>query len=263
MKSPVRNCVAAALGALLTSIAAAADTDTVARVNGQAIPQIAVDALVAEQKARGATESPELRNAIREELITREVVLQEARRLGLDKNASVAVQAELARQTVILGAMTQAYGRSQQVSQDEIQAAYENLKLRAGTTEYRARHIFLASEADARAVVADLARGEKFETLVKKSQDNVTRERGGDLGWINPTSAIQPAIINAAMGLAKGKHTEAPVRAGGGYHVVLLEDTRPITLPSLEQVSGQLAQRIIQERWNRYVADLRAKAKVD
>lgn len=254
--------LALALGMSAALPAAAAD-GVAATVNGQKIPQAHLDARVAEQKARGAPESPALINVMREDLINGEVAVQEARRAGLDKNPMVAAQAELAYRGVLINALFVQFSRTQKIERADLEGAYGALKTRAGNTDYKVRHISVASEADAKAILAELAKGEKFEVLARRSTDPVTRERGGEIGWINGTSNLPPAVFQAVSRLQKGKVAEAPVATPNGYQILLLEDTRPLVHPTFEQVAGQIGQQMLQERFRQYLAGLRAKAKIE
>ena len=262
MQAASSRLAAACLAWVLCGPAGAAD-GVVATVNGQKIPQSFLDVRLAEQKARGAQETPELTRALREDLIGAEVAFQEARRAGLDRNGAVAVQAELAYRSVLVNALFVSFGQSQKIERTDLEGAYGALKARAGEREYKLRHISAATEEAARGIVAELARGEKFEVLARKSTDPVTRERGGDLGWINAASPLPPALVQAAARLQKGRYSEVPVPTPSGYQVLLLEDTRALNFPPLDQIANQIAQQILQERFRKYIADLRAKAKVE
>lgn len=252
------------VGSLLSAPVLAADKaagGTLATVNGVAIPQSVANAFVAEQKAQGAPDSPELKNAVREELIRRELLVQEAKKLGLDKQPDVAAQADLARQAIYIRAFVQDFVKKHPVSEQELKAAYDKMKSQMGNTEYKIRHILVEQEDDARLIIANLKKGAKFEDLAKQSKDPGSKDKGGDLGW-GPTAGYVKPFADAVAGLSKGKYTETPVKTDFGYHVILLEDSRPLTIPPFDQVKPQLAQRLQQEQLQKYVSELRAKAKV-
>lgn len=254
------------LGALITHPAVAADKpksgSTVATVNGVPISQNIANAFISEQKAQGAPDSPELKNAVREELIRRELLVQEAKKLGLDRNADVAAQAEVARQAVLIRAFVQNYVKKNPIGDDQLKSAYDKVKSQVGNTEYKVRHILVEREDEAKTIIANLKKGSKFEEQAKQSKDPGSKDKGGDLGWSSTASYVKP-FGDAVAGLSKGKFTDAPVKTDFGYHVILLDDTRPLTPPPFEQVKPQLAQRLQQEQIQRYVNDLRAKAKVE
>jgi peptidyl-prolyl cis-trans isomerase C len=251
------------LGALISLPAAAqkAAGGVVATVNGVAISQTVANAFVAEQEAQGAPDSPELKNAVREELIRRELLLQEAKKMGLDKKPNVAAQADLARQAIFIRAFVQDYVKKHPISDEQIKAAYDRMKSQMGSTEYKVRHILVEKEDDAKTIIASLKKGGKFDELAKQSKDPGSRDKGGDLGWSSTASYVKP-FGDAVTGLGKGKYTETPVKTDFGYHVILLEDSRPLTPPPFDQVKQQIAQRLQQEQIQKFVTDLRAKAKI-
>lgn len=259
--------LAAALlvGTLIAAPAVAAEKakgNTVATVNGTAIPQSTAEAFMAEQKAQGAPDGPELKNAVREELIRRELLAQEARKAGLDKKPAIVAQAELARQAIYIRSFIQEYVKSHPVGDEQLKADYEKIKIQLGGNEYKSRHILVEKEDDAKAIVANLKKGAKFEELAKQSKDPGSKENGGDLGWSSAGSYVKP-FADALAGLTKGKYTETPIKTEFGYHVILLEDTRPLTPPPFDQVKQQLSQRAQQQQIEKMVNDLRAKAKID
>ena len=240
-----------------------AKSGAVATVNGVAISQAVANAFVAEQKGQGAPDTPELKSAVREELIRRELMVQEAKKLALDKNPEVAAQADLARQAIYARAFVQDFLKKHPISdRGQVKAAYDKMKPQMGNTEYKVRHILVEQEGEAKAIIANLKKGAKFDELAKQSKDPGSREKGGDLGWSSTANYVKP-FADAVGGLAKGKYTETPVKTDFGYHVILLEDSRPTTPPPFDQVKQQLTQRLQQEQVRKLVGDLRAKAKVE
>jgi peptidyl-prolyl cis-trans isomerase C len=233
----------------------------VATVNGKAIPKSRADALVAAQVAQGQPDSPELRDMVRKELIRREILAQESAKQGYEKNANVLPQLMLARQSVLINAYVGDYVRKHPVSDDLLKKEYDTIKLQLGDKEYKVRHILVEKEDEAKDIIAKLDKGEKFEELAKASKDPGSRERGGELGWAAPSNYVKP--FSAAMTqLEKGKYTSAPVKSDFGYHVILLDDTRELKLPSFEEARPQLAQRMQQQIVEKHIADLLSKAKV-
>jgi peptidyl-prolyl cis-trans isomerase C len=250
------------LGATMISLpAVAAKGGTLVTVNGVAISDNVAGAFLAEQEAQGTPATPELKNAIKEELIRRELLAQEAKKMGLDKQADVAAQADLARQAIFIRAFIQDYIKKHPISDEQVKAAYDRVKAQMGGTEYKVRHVLVENEEDAKLIIVKLKKGEKFEDLAKQSKDPGSREKGGDLGWSSPANYVKP-FGDAVTGLAKGKYTETPVKTDFGYHVILLEDSRPLTPPPFDQIKQQLAQRLQQEQIQKLVIDLRAKAKI-
>jgi peptidyl-prolyl cis-trans isomerase C len=246
-----------------TAIAADKNTGKVPfKVNGATVSRNLVDAFVAEQLAKGAADSPELRNAVREELIRRELLVQEAKKAGLDKKSEVTAQVEIARQAVLIRSYVQQFVEKNPIKDEQLQGEYNKIKAQVGDTEYKSRHILVKEESEAQAIIGELKKGAKFEELAKKSTDPGSKDNGGDLGWSAPGSYVKE-FTNALTVLKKGKFTETPVKSQFGYHVILLEDTRPMTFPSFEEIKPRLLQQAQQQQITQMVDGLRAKAKVE
>lgn len=243
--------------------AAAAKDGPVATVNGVQIPRQRLDLVVRQQTARGATDSEKMRAQVREALINNELLIQEANRSGIAKKAEVQQQIDLTRQEVIANAMVGEYLRTRPVSEAEIQKEYDRAKAQTGDKEYKARHVLVATEEDAKSVLAELKKGGKFDDIAqKRSLDEGTRPRGGDLDW-NVPSNFDKAFADAMVKLEKGKMTEAPVRSRFGFHVIQLDDVRAVNFPPLAQVKPQIQQRLIGQRVDVLIRELRAKAKIE
>ena len=248
-------------GAII-SAPAFAQSKTFATVNGQAIPQSVYDAFVAEQKAQGTPDTPELQNAVKEELIRREILAQEAKKKGLDKKGNIQGQVELAKQAVLIRAFLSDYVAAHPISEAQLKAEYEVIKTNLGTTEYKARHILVADEEEAKSIIAKLDKGEKFSELAKVSKDPGSKDKGGELGWSSPNSYVKP-FGEALAKLKKNEYTKTPVKSDFGYHVIMLEDSRPANPPPFEQVKQQMQQRAAQQQVEQLVKELRGKAKVN
>ena len=234
-----------------------------ATVNGVQIPRNRLDLVVRQQVSRGAQESDQLRAQAREALINNELLIQEANRSGIAKKTETLQQIELTRQEVIANAMVTEYIRANPVADGDIQKEYDRARSQTGDKEYKARHILVATEDDAKSVLADLKKGSKFDEIAqKRSLDEGTRPKGGDLDW-NVPSNFDKAFSDAMVKLEKGKMTEAPVRSRFGFHVIQLDDVRAVSFPALNQVRQQIQQRLVEQRIQGMVRDLRAKAKIE
>lgn len=250
------------IAGIIASVPAIAQTKAFATVNGQAIPQSVYDAIMAEQKAKGVSETPEMRNAIKEQLIARELLVQEAKKTKLDKKGDVQLQIEAARQAILGNAFLAEYLRTHAPSDADLKAEYERIKASMGNTEYKSRHVLVEKEDEAKAIIAKLEKGEKFADLAKQSKDPGSKDTGGDLGWSAPTAYVK-AFGEALTKLKKGEFTKTPVKTDFGYHVIQLDDSRPMTPPPFDQVKAQLQQRANQQQVENLVRDLRAKAKIN
>jgi len=240
-----------------------AQTAPLAVVNGVPIPAKNGEFLFKEQAPRAAGRSPEqIRNAVREDLINREVILQEARRTGLLKRPEIDTEYELAQQATVVRLHMREWIRANPVSEEEMRKAYDETRARAPEKEYRARHVLFEKEAEAAQAIADLRAGAKFETLAANSRDTGTRASGGDLGWV-VTTAFDKAFGDAVLKLQKGQLTDAPVKTRFGFHVIRLDDVRPLQMPAFAQLKPRIMQQLTQRKIEAMVRDLRTKAKVE
>ena len=251
-----------AILAVLASNPAFAEDKSAALVNGVSIPQARIDLRVKAAAAQGQADSPELRKAIREDMINLEVMAQEAVKLGLNKKDEVLQQIELVKQQVLVGAFVQDYAKSHPISEDQLKQEYDNLKSRLGNKEYNARHILVGTEAEAKSIIAQLGKKVKFEKLTEKSRDAGSAQQGGSLGWAVPSNYVPP-FADALLKLKKGEYTKEPVQSQFGWHVIKLEDTRDLKLPPFEELKPQLQQRLQQQSIQKTIADLKAKAKIE
>ena len=248
--------------------AATADTASkgavAATVNGKPISQRTVD-LVARQGAQsGRPDTTESRQAIVDQLALQMVMAEEAVKKGLDKTPEVADQIEAIRQSVLANAYVQDYIKSNPVTDDMLKAEYERIKATISGTEYKARHILVDKESEAQAVIARLKKDPAaFARLAtEKSKDPGSKSQGGDLGWFD-ASGMVPEFGAAVGRLEKGKFTQEPVKTRYGYHVILLEDSRPIEAPPLEEVKGPLGQQLQQQNVMKHIEALKAGAKIE
>ena len=267
--------LAASLAALLAgTLALPALAQNVAIVNGKPVPKARMDALEAQIKIQAARTGqpvpPEVDKQLREEVIAREVFMQEAERRGLEGSPDFRSKMELARQSVLIGELFAQYQKEHPVTDAEAKVEYDRLvgaqAPTAGAKEYRARHILVEKEADAQAIIAKLKKGAKFEDLAKKeSKDAGSGAQGGDLGWADPANYV-PEFADALKKLNKGQTTDKPVKTQFGYHVIQLEDTRdakPPEPPPFDSVKAQIKQQMEQQKLAKFQQELRAKAKVE
>src|SRR3990172_839520 len=241
----------------------AAKSGPVATVNGAAVPRAREEILMRERLAQGGRDTEQLRAAIRNDLINREVISQEAARSGFTKNAQLQAELELVRQTVIVQSYIRDWVGKNPVSDAEVQKEYERARAQTGDKEYKARHILVETEDEAKGLIAELKKGGKFDELAgKSSKDAGSKERGGDLDW-NVPGVFDKQFSDAMGKLDKGKYTEAPVRTRFGFHVIQLDDVRAVKFPTLAEVKPRIQQQLIQTKIDALVRGLRAKAKVE
>jgi len=222
-------------------------------------PQAQFDIVLKDRLAQGQQDTPELRNAIREELNTRELLAREARRKGMDKNAELKTQMDLASQTVLVRAYVSDWIKANPVPEADLRKEYDAIRAQIGDKEYKVSHILVDNETDAKEVIAELQKGAKFADLAKaRSKDPGSKDRGGDLDWNAPANFVKP-FSDAMVKAEKGKFTPQPVQTQFGWHVILVEDVRDAKVPSFDEVKPQLAQRLQAQMLDKYFRDLRAK----
>ena len=232
-------------------------------VNGVTIPQSRIDMMNKELTASGQPDTPERQRAVKEELINREVLVQAAQKRGLDKQAEVAAQMEMARQAVLVRALFENEVKANPITDADLQKQYEEFKKSMGENEYKIRHILVDKEDDAKAIIADLGKGADFAKIAKdKSKDPGSKDNGGDLDW-GPTARYVKPFADAVTALKKGQLTTAPVKTDFGYHVIRLDDVRPLKVPGFDELKEQFRQRAQQQQIQKLVMDLRGKAKVE
>jgi peptidyl-prolyl cis-trans isomerase C len=272
MKPSILLATAAALfaiGACNSALAAtpadqASPDPVVATVNGRAISQRTVDLLAKQGASEGHPDTPEARRAIIDQLALRMVVAEEAIKKGLDKTPEVAEQVAALTQAVLASAYVQDFVKNNPVADDRLKAEYDRVKATVTGSEYKARHILVEKEDEAKDIIAKLKVDPgTFEKLaMERSLDAGSKAQGGELGWFD-LSAIAPEFGAAASKLEKGKFTQLPVQTEFGYHVILLEDSKPIEAPPLEEVKPMLSQQLQQQDWEKQLEALKAKTKIE
>jgi peptidyl-prolyl cis-trans isomerase C len=252
-----------ALVALLGALAPVANAQNVAIVNGKAVPKSRVDALSAQVARSGRPITPEVEKQLKEEVIAREIFMQEAQARGLDATDDYKTQLELARQSILIRELFADYTKKSPISDEDVKAEYDRFAAANSGKEFKARHILVEKEETAKALIAQIKKGAKFEDLAKKnSKDPGSGAKGGDLDWANPNSYVKE-FSEALVALGKGKMTDTPVKTQFGYHIIRVDDIRDAKLPAFEEVKAQVAQQMQQQRMAKFQEELRGKAKVE
>ena len=248
---------------LLAGASMAATAQNIAIVNGKAVPKSRADALAQQVARSGRPVTPDMEAQIKEEVIAREIFMQEAQSRGLDASDDFKNQIELARQTILIRQLFADFQEKNPVTDADIKAEYDKFVAANGGKEYRARHILVETEVQANAVIASLKKGAKFEDLAKKqSKDPGSGANGGDLDWAAPGNFVKE-FSDAMVALKKGQYTQTPVKSQFGFHVIRLDDEREAQLPKLDEVKPQIAQQLQQQRLANFQQEMRAKAKVE
>lgn len=232
-------------------------------VNGVTIPQSRIDAMNRELSSQGQPDTPERQQAVKEELVNREVLAQAAAKRGLDKNPDIAAQMDMARQAVLVRALFEEEVKRNPITDAQLEQQYELFKGSMGTNEYKVRHILVDKEDDAKSIIAELNKGGDFAKLAKeKSKDPGSKDNGGDLDW-GPSARYVKPFADAITGMQKGQTTTTPVKTDFGYHVIRLDDVRPLQVPPFAELKEQFRQRAQQAQIQKLVLELRQKAKIE
>jgi peptidyl-prolyl cis-trans isomerase C len=216
------------------------------------------DFMLKQRTAQGQPDTPELRTAVRDELNTRELLVREAKKQGLDKNPTLKTEMELTAQTVLVRSYMADYLKAHPIPDDVLHKEYDSIKGQIGDKEYKVRHILVDKEDEAKDIIAALQKGEKFEKLAERSKDTGSKANGGDLDWNAPANFVKP-FADAMVALPKGKFTTTPVKSQFGWHVIEVDDIRDAKVPTFEEVKPQLTQRMQGQVVDKYLRDLRAK----
>ena len=245
--------------ALLGTVALPVAAQNIAVVNGKAIPKERADVLRQQVERSGRPVTPDIEKQIKDEVIAREIFLQEAAKRNLEKDPDFKVQMELARQTILIRELFADFQKNNPVTDAEIKAEYDKFVAANSGKEYKASHILVEKEDEAKAIIASIKKGAKFEDIAKKqSKDPGSGAKGGNLDWANPSSYVAE-FTEALIKLDKGKMTQTPVKSQFGWHVIRLDDVRQAELPKLEDVKAQVAQQLQQQKLAKFQEDLRAK----
>jgi peptidyl-prolyl cis-trans isomerase C len=261
MKKQIFSAIAAAT--LLGALALPASAQNLAIVNGKAIPMTRVDALAQQLSRAGRPVSPDMMDELKKAVIDRELFMQEAQKLGLDSTEEFKTQMEFTREAILIRELIANYQKTNPVTDAEIQVEYDKFAAANSGKEYRARHILVETEAQAKTIIASIKKGAKFEDIAKKqSKDPGSGAKGGDLDWANAGNYVKE-FSDAMTKLAKGKMTDTPVKSQFGYHIIRLDDVRDAQLPKIEEVKPQISQQLGQQKLMKFQEDLRAKAKIE
>ena len=263
LKSTAARAALPVVLALAMALPLAAQAQNIASVNGKPIPKSRVDALIQQAERSGQKVSPEIQQQARDQVVLREIFVQEAEKRGVAASPDFRSQMELARQSILIRELFEDYRKKNPVADTEAKVEYDKFRAQATGTEYRARHILVDKEEEATALIKKIKAGEKFEDLAKaSSKDTGSGANGGDLDFAKADSYV-PEFGGALVKLKKGEMTDMPVKSQFGWHVIRLEDTREASFPAFDEVKAQIKQRIEQARLQRYQDELRTKAKTD
>ena len=259
----MKRSLQALTAAALLAAAPWALAQNVAVVNGKAVPLARVEALAQQVAASGRPVDDQVRAQLKEEVILLEIFMQEAQKRGIGATPEFKTQMELARQTIMIRTLFADHQKKNPITDAAIQAEYDKFVAANGGKEYRARHVLVETEDEAKAIIKAIKAGAKFEDIAKKqSKDPGSGANGGDLDWAAAASYVTE-FSEAMIKLDKGQMTDAPVKSQFGWHVIRVDDVRQAQLPKLEDIKPQVVQQMEQQQLSEYQRSLREKAKVE
>ena len=259
----MKKFVLAATVAAIGAVSLPAMAQNIALVNGKPVPKARADVLISQITKADQPRTPEMEAKVKDEVVLREIFLQEAEKRGLNKTDDYKNQMELARQSLLIRELFSDYAKKNPITEADAKVEYEKFKAQASGTEYHARHILVEKEDDAKALIKQLNGGAKFEDLAtKNSKDTGSAQNGGDLGWSAPDAYV-PEFSAAMAKLKPGEMTQEPVKSQFGFHIIKLEESRPQQFPAFDDVKGQIIQRMQQQKVAEFQEELRSKAKTD
>jgi peptidyl-prolyl cis-trans isomerase C len=235
-----------------------------AMVNGVELPSIYANFVRQGRMNRGGAPETLTDEAIRDAVVVAELLSQEAVRKGLDKGPTLLAAMEFQKKELLSQATIEAFVRSNPISEEILKAEYDKAQAKTGGTEYRASHILVESEAEAKSLISKLTTGKKakFEDLAKKQSKDTTASNGGDLGWMVPANLV-PEFANAMTKLKNGEITRTPVKTEFGWHVIRLNETRKLDFPTFDKLKNRIASQMQQHQLRKYIQELRAGAKIE
>ncbi len=236
----------------------------VATVNGTQISREFYDSYV---KAIAGGKAPadltaEQREQALDNLVRARVISDQATKDGADKDTEVATKLELARLSVLQEAAFEKYLKDKKPTDAELKAEYDSQVAGMPKTEYHARHVLVATEAFAQKIVDELDKGGKFADIAKRDSMDSSKDSGGDLGWFTPDRMVKP-FADAVATLKPGEYTKKPIQTQYGWHVIKLEETRPVAAPPFDQVKDRLLQIVQSKKIKAYSDELLKAAKVE
>ncbi|MFN3919278.1 MAG: peptidylprolyl isomerase [Methylohalobius sp.] len=244
------------------NLAPVEEKDAVAIVNGQPISRLALDyvkAEIARSNPDAKIDIPE--DKLIEELISRELLKQEAVHKQLPRQPEVAERIRYTQRAVLSQVEVEDFLKSRPISEEQLKAEYDRLVGAMNQNEYKARHILVRTKEEAEEIIKQLDAGKDFIELAKKHSTGPSADNGGDLGWFVPQRMVQP-FADAVIALQKGQYTKQPVETQFGWHVILLEDSRQKTPPPFEQVKPQIEMMLKRKLVQEHIQELKQKAEI-
>lgn len=239
-------------------------SDVVATVNGKSITKQQFEQYFKYRQATSKQDISHDKKGVLEELINRQLLMQQVKKKKLDKNSNLKYLIKQETTDLYIKALLRDTDVAKPISDDEIEKIYNEKVKNHKVKEYKLSHILVKTEQEAKDAIAALDGGAKFSDLAKKKSSGPSAKEGGELGWLSAGQLNRmPSLAQAVSELKKGNYTKKPVKTQYGWHVVKLEGERESPPPTLDQLKPQIVAALRQQRLQEYVKGLRDKAKID
>ncbi|MHB8741593.1 MAG: peptidylprolyl isomerase [Sulfuricaulis sp.] len=254
-----------------TKSAEASDASKIiATVNGHNITQSEYDNYrqMRDQQVGPITDKTKEKQIVLNELIDTKLLSQYAIDNKLDQDPEISAIIKRVHEEILAQAVKRKLLQDKPITEDDVKQRFEQEVEKTNKTEYKVRHILVSDEGEAKDIIAQLQKGANFAKLAKeKSIDTQSSKSGGEIGWINQGTVV-PDFFNAVIKMKKGSITTEPVKTDFGWHIIQVEDTRPLKIPTFEQfmanqgARANIYRKMQDEKVNGLVQELRAKAKI-
>ena len=240
-------------------------SSTIAIVNGKPIDVKNFEQIIKNNVANGLEDNVQLRSAVMDELITRQVMLQEVSKLALEKSPDAIYGMNFVKDNFLIDFLIKNFESKHPVTEEMIKTEYSRQLSLIGepseAMQYFVRVILTQSDADARLVIADLKKGSDFVPLAKAKSLDASKANGGELGWVLPAQ-VMPALGTVMVNLKEGTFSALPIQTPNGWYVIKVDEKRPFKIPTLEESKATLIQTLQQVQRQNYIRDLIKAAKI-
>ena len=263
--APTSTSSAASSSASTTPAAPASpNAGPVAIVNGTPIERDAFDFYAQGLAGKSSVSelTPEQRQQALDNLVRAQVIAQEAKKEGIDKEPATASLLQLSQLNVLQQALSDRYLKDKKPTEQEVRAEYETQVGLLPHQEYHVHHILVATEGFARKLIGELEKGANFSDVAKRESMDPSKTNGGDIGWLTPDRIMKP-FADAMVSLKKNEYTHKPVQTQYGWHIIRLEDIRDVTPPTFDQVRQRLEQVVQAKKFKAYTDGLMKNAQIE
>lgn len=241
----------------------AVDNDKViAEVNGKPVMASQLLTYAKVKNPQANLQDQVVRNQLLKAYVGRELLFQEALNQKIDEREIVQIALENQRRELISQALVAKILTEKPITDAQVRSYYDNNVANRKEVEYKISHILVTTEAEANDVISRLNKGEDFAKVAQAVSTDSSASRGGELGWMHP-SKMPAAFGESVKNTAVGKYSAKPVLTNFGYHVIMVEQSRPLQIPPFEQMSTKIRKALTEQAVQDYITELQKKAKIE